>query len=261
MKKVFISLLSSSFLFFMSCEGPEGPVGPQGSKGDTGAVGQTGATGLSGKDGTNGTNGVDGKIEAKATPWLSLDFEGGKTFINTYKYNGVDDYYTSVNLQLKDKTQSFLTKEVIDKGIIITYYKVNSLIYDETESAYSLEERITGGTLTGSGYTSFKIEGRTTDKYEDFANCQLFNSEIAENYWNPIFSMSTPYSQIYTNNQYVYSTRAPELMSKTATFYRELAKKNAPKIRLVVIPLSASGRLKSIDYTNYTLVMKTFGLE
>ena len=52
-----------------------------------------------------------------------------------------------------------------------------------------------------------------------------------------------------------------KILKKQGLSYRELAKKNAPKIRLVVIPLSASGRLKSIDYTNYTLVMKTFGLE
>lgn len=258
MKKQLFSIFAFSILFvsIVSCEGPVGPKGdigpsgPAGAAGATGATGATGPAGQNGTNGTNGTNGVDGKIEAKSTGWLSFDFEGGKSILNSSTYNGIDKYVTYVTLYLKDKTQPFFTREVLDKGLILTYFKFNALVFNENDSDYSLQERITGGAATNSINSYFKIEGRTSSKSEDFTYCYLGNSEIAENYWNPYFNIQTPYVQSYVNNQYIYTSKAPELLDKSASFYRDLAKKVAPKMRLVVIPLSAAGRVKSLDWSN-----------
>jgi hypothetical protein len=262
MKKQLFNLLTivSVSLSIISCEGPEGPVGPSGTTGAAGTIGPAGAAGAAGKDGLAGK---DGKIQATATPWLTLDFEGGRANVNSFTQNGqgTDYYITSVSLQLKEKKQDFLTKEVLDGGVVITYFKYNALLFDDTESAYSLAERISGGSATGGGSSSFKIEGRTTNTFNDFASCSINNFEVGEKFWNPIFNFSTPFNQTFSNNQTVFTTRTPELLNKTATFYRELAKKNAPKIRLVVIPFAAAGRMKAIDFSNYELVKKTFNIK
>lgn len=258
MKKQLISIFKfcTIGMILIACEGPAGP------SGSIGPAGPAGPSGSNGTQGPAGSNGVDGKIEAKSTGWLTLDFEGGKAIISSYTQNGqgTDFIGTNLNLQLKDKKQALFTKEVLNKGLVLTYFKVNNIVFDETESAYSLAERIIGGTATASGFSYFKIPGRASNTFNDFVSCTLSNSEIGEDYWNPTFFLSTPIVQSFINNQTVSTSRAPELVNKSASFYRDLSLQNAPKIRIVVIPLSVSGRFKALDFSNYELVKKTFNI-
>jgi Collagen triple helix repeat (20 copies) len=252
MKNLKISIYFLLIVF--SCKGPNGETGPAGQKGDAGlngkdglpgtvgAVGATGATGAAGKDGK------DASLNAKATPWFRINYtEAFMTNLSTQKNNnGVST--TTAQFNLKDNSFPFLTKEVVDNGVILIYYKFNDLGPLVDGGQPELAERILGGAMgpINNIRNNFKIEGRNTNNYSDYSNIQFFCYNYGVNYWNPYSS---------------FSTDASELVGQPISFYRELFNKNAPQIRLVTIPLPAGGRRPAIDYSDYPAVKKAFNLK
>jgi hypothetical protein len=270
-----VTVLLTTLIF--ACKGPNGDTGPIGPNGQTGLPGTAGTNGTNGKDGANGlagaagatgapgTNGKDGKdgvIVATATPWTKVNFDEGKVNYNyTNKNSSNVEYQTQFALILKDNTQPLLTKAVIDNGLILTYFKYNSLVYDQDNLSYKLSERVSGGAINSQGTNAssyFKIEGRAQDNFTDFANIQLYSYEYGVNYWNPQVSINTPTSQPTPNN---YVSNSPELVGKSATFYKELFKKYMPEIRLVIVPLTTGGRRAAIDYSDYQAVKRAYNLK
>jgi|GEM_PF-1936844 len=257
-----LSAVLSATMFMFSCEGPEGPQGPVGTAGKDGAAGSKGDKGDKGDKGEAGQDGKDGSSAVNSSPWIRLDYktDGATTITNqNYTSNGAI-YQTYVNLSLKDKTQPLLTKEIVEQGMYLVYIRYKVMMYDQEESSYYLDNRITGG--VNIGVTSyFKIPGRENSRAGDYAYLTFGISELGENTWNPYLYFSSPSQQVYENNQYVYKSTATDLVDKSNAFYRELLSSNVPEVRLVTVKGSLSGRLKNIDFSDYEAVKEAFNLE
>lgn len=101
MKKQFtLAILLISLAFTQACKGPEGPAGPAG-------VGTPGQTGPAGPAGPAGTANVFYSSWAAAGPW-------GKT-----TYNSLVRSYIDIPAPR-------LTQDVLDKGVVLVYGKVNT---------------------------------------------------------------------------------------------------------------------------------------
>lgn len=259
MKTNFIySLLIGSTLLF-SCEGPEGPQGPAGTPGKDGIAGKDGATGAQGQQGAAGQNATN---NVKSTGWFKPDFtDADVTNNNTSKDAAGNIYQSYVYMNAKNKTQPLITQDVIDNGVVLVYFKSKTLVYNQSESGYELEERIWGGVTGSSASNYFKITGRELSKWEDFAYINYGVTNLNVNQWNIYASLSTPNTQVWQNGAYVYTSNSPELLNKSNAFYRELFAANVPEIRLVTMTASAAGRLKSLNYSNYEEVKKALELQ
>lgn len=107
--KTTIKLLTTAFLagfvFLISCKGPQGDVGPQGEKGATGATGPAGPQGPKGDTGASGGGGGTTTLSGVFySDWLSVQFSGFSEF---------DAVITAPKI----------TREILDKGTVVTYAK------------------------------------------------------------------------------------------------------------------------------------------
>ena len=250
-------LLISTLVSLFACQGPEGPVGPQGIKGDSGIAGPAGpagADGAPGADGLPGANGLDGNANVASTGWLNVNMDN--TRINKYNYTKASGeiYQTYVNFTTLNDNAPFMTQELIDNSVILTYWKTKALAYDETQANYNLADRVSGGNFMSNAYGYFKIPGRENSNFGDFQYFYTGVNEISPGKVSLSISMNTNY------NNSTFVSLAPELLDKTADFYREFFR-NDLKYRVIVIPANASLKVRNIDYSNYDEVVKHFGLD
>lgn len=105
MKTIKIAAILSVFaVLLMNCTGEKGAIGPQGPAGQQGAKGDKGDTGISGEFPKTQT----GSFSIKVADWKT----------NTV-YNTNDSYYAIVPV-------SALTKDILDKGIINTWWVISA---------------------------------------------------------------------------------------------------------------------------------------
>ena len=95
-----ILLGSAMVLLFTMCEGP---------KGDPGLVGQQGQQGIPGATGATGAQGPAGTANVIYSAWIAS--------------NWVSDSYFGRMAQRFDITAPQLTQDIIDKGLVLTYWK------------------------------------------------------------------------------------------------------------------------------------------
>jgi hypothetical protein len=113
MKQIkFLSFLLIASVFFFSCtkEGAQGPAGPAGATGATGAAGATGTTGATGATGT---------ANVIYSNWATLTFAGSGS---------------SWSAQI---TAPGVTQDIMDNGVVRTYFKFGSSVYEGTYSNLS----------------------------------------------------------------------------------------------------------------------------
>lgn len=100
----------AGFVLLTACKGPQGDVGPQGEKGSTGATGATGPAGPQGATGATGATGGSGGTTTLSgvfySDWLSVQFSGFSEFEAVI-------------------TAPKITREILDKGTVVTYAKSN----------------------------------------------------------------------------------------------------------------------------------------
>ena len=102
------------FILLDACKAEKGDVGPAGAAGANGTNGATGATGATGGTGATGATGATGTANVIYSDWISVTFTGSLA-----AYTGII-------------TAPKLTQEILDKGLVQTYFKnttglVNSL--------------------------------------------------------------------------------------------------------------------------------------
>lgn len=243
MKKVStICMLIATTLFF-GCEGPEGPLGPQGLKGDQGeigALGPQGDTGSTGANGTNGTNGQDGNANVVYSAWIAPDWAS----------NGNNANYAE--FKLKDTANSMLTQDAVDKGVVYTYIKANSLRYNADTGEYELAERI----VPNGTNAYFKIAGRGTNEIRDFGRSYIYvDNSIGVNYLNVYsYLFKLGWDENYTDSE----TPIAEFENKSFAFYNDLVK-DTYKYRVVVVHGSTQGRT-NVDMSDYEAVKRAYNL-
>lgn len=98
-----ILLISILATFFIACTGEKGAIGPQGAAGQQGPKGNKGDTGASGEFPKTQT----GNFTIKPADW--------KAYNGLVGYNKDDSFYFVVSVKE-------LTKDILDKGIVNTYW-------------------------------------------------------------------------------------------------------------------------------------------
>lgn len=122
MKKLILScLLLSVGILMQNCKTEAGPVGPAGATGATGPAGPAGATGATGATGAAGATGTANVIYSD---WATVTFTGSST-----TWTG-------------KITAPKITQEILDKGVVKTYFKFGTDVY---EGNYT---NLTGGSTT-----------------------------------------------------------------------------------------------------------------
>lgn len=121
-----ILLFSILATFFIACTGEKGAIGPQGVAGQQGTKGDKGDTGASGEFPKTQT----GNITIKSADW--------KAYNSIVGFNTDDSFYSVVPVKE-------LTKDILDKGIINTYWiSTSSSLYPlPLKDIYIASERYT----------------------------------------------------------------------------------------------------------------------
>lgn len=142
MKTKLLSLLFSSVVLIIACEGPQGPAGtpgPQGLQGAKGATGSTGATGptgatgatgakgdkgdtgASGANGTNGTNGEQGAKGDKGDTGTANVIYSGWFAPGASEWQKLSEinYTYTINEQR-------ITQDIVDRGVVLVYSRQNA---------------------------------------------------------------------------------------------------------------------------------------
>ena len=226
-------------LFMASCKGDKGDIGPTGI---TGGKGDVGTVGVKGDAGAGGAKGDQGAARVVYTAWKPMVLDG--TVIPF-----VGDY---LRLNNTDKTEPTFTKEAIDQGVLLTYFKVNrAVLAPNSTTDYVLQESIS----TANNIVSyFKIPGRTQNRSEDYHFTQISydNTARRENFFDPFLFF---YRRVNSTS----GAFVPELQNLTVDQCKALAK-DMPQYRHVVIYGSTKGRLAAIDLSNYAAVKEAFNL-
>ncbi len=155
---------------------------------------------------------------------------------------------SSGQLNVSNFAASVLTKDAIDKGLIMVYYKTNQLVAQG--STYVLAESISPMDSRDGVAFAFKIPGRTTNLYADYAFANINQFPLRENFFRPYLNYYT-----FTGQNF---TPIPEISDKPKSFYQDLAK-TLPQYRIVVAYGSVLGR-QAVDFTDYAAVKKAFNL-
>jgi hypothetical protein len=112
-----LSILLLAIVFvFVNCtkEGPEGPVG------GTGAQGPTGASGAPGTPGAVGPQGPAGSANVIYSAWLTVANSSPVIDSPFTDYGTCKRWY---------RPAPSLTQNIIDQGLVLSYWKVTSVIY------------------------------------------------------------------------------------------------------------------------------------
>lgn len=119
-----LSLLAIAITFLaVSCtkEGPEGPVGAQGPQGPTGATGAAGATGATGATGAQGAVGPAGPQGPAGT--ANVIYSAWADFV-TANWSAPTVFF-GINQRSYPVTNALITSTIIDRGVVLVYYKFN----------------------------------------------------------------------------------------------------------------------------------------
>lgn len=246
-------------LCMYSCKGPQGDLGPAGIQGQVGKDGPIGVTGPVGPNGAVGPQGATGAAGAQGQtgatgpqgPMGNANVVYSTWITPTWASNG-----ESPNIMLfgqRNTANNLLTQEAIDKGVVYTYVKFKTTIFNETTNELELVDRI----QPNSGTARFKIPGRQTNRDQDYGSAGLFvNSQIGVNY----LQVSGNLNKQVWNDNYSAQVVAPELAGKSFTFYNDIAK-TLYQYRVVVVYGSTAGRLAAIDWKNYEEVKAAFNFK
>jgi hypothetical protein len=108
--------------------GPQGAIGATGATGPAGATGAQGATGATGQQGATGSQGPAGTTNVIFSDWIARPFPGispnNWLYYNAAPSNSTikyPSYYTNI-------TAPKLTKDILDKGLIMVYMRSSSNI-------------------------------------------------------------------------------------------------------------------------------------
>lgn len=126
-------LITMAVILINACKGEKGDVGPSGTTGATGANGANGTTGATGQTGATGTANV------QYSDWLSVTFSGSGTV------------YTAV------VTAPKITQEILDKGVVLSYYNNGSGVYslNAASGSYTIIQGLTVGKITYTANQNF----------------------------------------------------------------------------------------------------------
>ncbi len=117
----------SAVIFMDACKGEKGDVGPAGVAGVAGPTGANGAVGAKGDPGT---------ANVFYSDWITVSFTGSGT--SGTAYTGVI-------------TAPKVTQDILDKGIVLSYYTIGGSVYSVNASlinSYSLIQQLSLGKIT-----------------------------------------------------------------------------------------------------------------
>lgn len=242
-----LSLLSVLIaIIFCSCEGPVGPAGPAGASGQPGAAGNTGSAGAA------GVAGKDGNANVVSTTWRKLDLSNATS-------NAFGGNITSINVIGGNTAEPLFTKEVLDKDLIYTYAKLNSLNFlpDGTISQF---DRFVSINSSSSAAAAFLIPGRDKNKEENYRYLTLNPSAIGVNYFSltGLFSLRRSLFNLTTQANEVILPA--EFVGKDLNFHKDNIS-NIVSIRHVIVKANIAGRKFAVDMNDYEAVKAAFNLK
>jgi hypothetical protein len=151
--------------------GPAGPAGPQGANGQTGATGPAGATGANGQTGATGPAGPTGATGANGQTGATgpAGPQGPQGPAGQNGQNGQDGQDGSANVEnflLLNKSVTLtgltrlsipaITQDVVDKGLVLVYFRVTGSGSGYYALPYSEADRSLSVSNFGVGYVDIK---------------------------------------------------------------------------------------------------------
>ena len=148
----------SAALCMYSCKGPQGDIGPAGIQGQVGKdgvigvagpvgpngtvgpQGTTGATGAAGETGPAGQTGATGTANVIYSTWIARPYPGngaGERPWNTQSFPSATT--PAFPSWLLSNPEPKVTKDIVDKGMVMVYYRVNPTSNNAEALPYSTQ--------------------------------------------------------------------------------------------------------------------------
>lgn len=226
MKKVTTLCMIIASILFFGCEGPEGPLGPQGPKGDKG---------------DNGLAGTNGNANVVYSEWMSPVWADGGNFQDIVRF------------KQNDNSNSMLTQDALDKGVLYTYVKYNRL--QENSDTFELE--LVEVVSPNEGSSFFKIPGRTTNNLSDYIYSYMV---VSDNFAVNNLTLFGGLPKLWFNEDLSNSEAPiPEFQNKPFSYFNDLTK-DLYKYRIVVVYGSTKGRKANVDMADYEAVKRAYNI-